>query len=49
MTLNTDETKEFLWDLHLQIFTTVEIKLRHLKDFKRTKIHHVNINIFIQS
>lgn len=49
MILNTEETKEFLWGLHLQIFTTMEIKLRNLKDFKRTKIHHININIFIQS
>ena len=50
MILNTEETKEFLWGLHLRIFhTTMEIKLRNLKDFKRTKIHHININIFIQS
>ena len=49
MILHTEETKEFLWGLHPQIFTTMEIKLRNLKDFKRTKTHHVNINIFIQS
>lgn len=49
MILNTEETKEFLWGLDLQIFTTMEIEPRNLKDFKRTKIHHVNINIFIQS